>query len=62
MVDGKAKCVFCFHSLNATCFIQYIFMVPEIELLTEFKEKKFVFAGTDSKNKAEFLIFHANAH
>lgn len=37
-------------------------MVPEIELLTEFKEKKFVFAGTDSKNKAEFLIFHTNAH
>lgn len=36
-------CVFCFHSLNAVCFIRYIFMVPEIGVPTEFKERNFVF-------------------
>lgn len=42
MVDGKAKCVFCFYSLNAICFIEYTFRVPEIGVLTEFKERNFV--------------------
>lgn len=42
MVDVKEKCVFSFHSLNAICFVQYIFMIPEIRVLTEFKERNFV--------------------